>query len=278
METQKTQHQSAAKVPEKALSTVKSDKNEMAANPEMTLEQIMAGEMEQTGFENTSSTDFVMPLLKILQKLSPELNASKPAYIKEAKVGQFLDTSTGELMDSVEFIPCLYKPQMVEWKAKRGGFVASHEPGVEQGLARNEKNQFVRPGGPEANILMDTRYFYGLRKSKTGELVPNIIALKSADIKTAKSWMSDMLAQKTKNKRGEMVPLPIFIHVCKLTAVFQTKGENDWFAWNVELERHINKDEMAVLSKAQEARTTFQASAANMRPVEEETVVENSQL
>lgn len=235
-----------------------------APQGELTLSQILGGEMIETGFENTSSTDFVMPLLKVLQKLSPELNPQKAQFIKEAKVGQFLDTSTGELLDSVEVIPCLYKPQMVEWKPNRGGFVASHEPGAESGLPRNEKNQFVKPNG---NLLIDTRYYYCLRITKTGELIPNILALSSSNIKMSKDWLTKMLSQKVKSsKTGDMVPLPIFINVCKITTQYETKGEHDWFKWIVSLDRHINEKEAGMLKKAQEARTTFQVSAANMRP------------
>ena len=250
-------------------------KAELAKAPqgELTLSQILGGETAETGFENTSSTDFVMPLLKVLQKLSPELNPQKAQYIKDAKVGQFLDTSTGELMDSVEVIPCLYKPQIVEWKAGRAGFVGSHEPGAELGLPRNEKNQWVKANG---NILIDTRYYYCLRITKTGELVQNILALSSSNIKVSKDWLTKMLSQKVKStKTGQMVPLPIFINVCKITTQYETKGEHDWFKWVVSLDRHINEKEAGMLRKAQEARTTFQTSAANMRPPMEDEAPAN---
>lgn len=230
--------------------------------PEAALALALAGGME-TGFEETDSTDFVMPLLVLLQKGSPMVDPAKPQYNDKARPGQFVDSSTGELLNEVRVIPCLYKAQMVEWKPDRQGFVASHDPGIETGLPRNEKGQYIMPSG---NVLVDTRYFYCLRLKEDGTVIPVIISLSSTQIKKAKAWMTDMLSQVTKNKAGHSVPYPIYLWICKITSAVETKGPNTWFGWKIVRERMINEKEASMLVAAQSARTTFQASASRMKP------------
>ena len=237
----------------------------LAAAPptaEAALALAMSGGME-TGFEETDSTDFVMPLLVLLQKGSPQVDPAKPQYNEKARPGQFMDMTTGEILTEVKVIPCLYKSQMVEWKPDRQGFVASHDPGLEAGLPRNEKGQWIMPSG---NVLVDTRYFYCLRMLDDGSVTPVIISLSSTQIKKAKAWMSDMLAQTTVNKAKQRVPYPIYLWICKITSAVETKGQNTWFGWKIVRERMINEKEAAILVKAQEARTTFQVSASRMKP------------
>jgi len=219
------------------------------------------GSME-TGFEDMRSDEFLMPLLVILQKLSPQLDPDKAKYIPGAKVGQFLDVSTGELFDEVHVIPCLTRQQMVEWKPNRGGFVASHDPGIEYGLPRNEKGQFIRPSG---NILMDTRYWYLLRLTQDGKVVPNIFPMTSTSIAVSKEWASRLSGRKVDGPKGRFTP-PMWLNVCKITSVTQTKGEHTWKQPKVELERLLTDKEAAIFQQAQDARTTFQQTASKMRP------------
>jgi len=58
------------------------------------------------GFEDTTTEDFAMPFLGILQDLSP---AVKDGIVEGAKIGMFINTATNELYDGekgIRAIPC----------------------------------------------------------------------------------------------------------------------------------------------------------------------------
>ena len=236
---------------------------------ESALAAIYQGQVAESGFEEMASSDFVMPILKILNDLSPEVKATSAKYMPLAKVGQLLETSTGELMDSVEVIPCLYKAQMVEWKANRGGFVALHDADFGGRLPVNEKGQKIMPNG---NVLIDTRYYYCLR-IRGEELIPNIISLFSTAIKKAKELNTKLETQRiVPPTGGKPFRPPMFLNVLKISTVQETKGQNTWFGWKFDLARLIGPKEAALLQKAQDARTIFQESAGKMKPVEDDSV------
>ena len=71
---------------------------------------------EADGFEESDSDSYAIPRLKLLQKLSPEVDEDNGEYIEGAKHGQFFNTATGELFpDGVKVIPCHYRRSFIEW-------------------------------------------------------------------------------------------------------------------------------------------------------------------
>jgi hypothetical protein len=246
------------------------DKTALAAaapTPEQAYLAIMNGQAQETGFEESTAADFVMPMLKILNDLSPEMKATNAKYRPGAKLGQFMDTSSGEIFDGPFFmIPCLYQSKMVEWKANRGGFVATHESDFGGGLPVNDKGKKIMPNG---NEVIDTRYYYCLRV-KGEELVPNIISLSSTAIKISKELYSKLDSQRVtrKDQTGTFKP-PMWANVVKVSSVLTHKDTNDWFAWKFDLDHLISEKEAAMLMKAQQARTVFQESSSRMKPVQE---------
>ena len=84
---------------------------------------------DASGFGNLDlSRDTAIPYINILQSNSPQINPSKAEYVEVAKVGQFYNTVTQEVSDSLNVIPVLYQLRYVEWTPREqgGGFVASH--------------------------------------------------------------------------------------------------------------------------------------------------------
>jgi hypothetical protein len=234
----------------------------LPANAEAALALALQGGMDN-GFEGTDSTDFLMPMLILLQTNSPQVNPAHAKYIPEAKPGMFLDVTTKEVIPVVSVIPCYLNKQMVEWKPERKGYAGTHEMGFEVGLPRDEKN---RPMLPSGNLLVETHYFYCLRLKDDGTFTNVIIALTSTEIPTAKDWKTTMLSKTVPDGPNKGKPYPIYLWVCKITSIPKTKGANNWFGWKVGLDRMINQKEASMLMKAQEARTVFQNSAARMKP------------
>ena len=70
-----------------------------------------------TGLEDTSSDDFAIPFLQLLQALSPQLNKNDGKYVKGAEQGNIFNTVTGEATDGDEgliVVPCYYNKKYLE--------------------------------------------------------------------------------------------------------------------------------------------------------------------
>lgn len=212
------------------------------------------------GFEDTSKDDYAIPFVKLLQKMSPEVDDSDGAYIEGAKPGMFLNTATGELTPDVEAIPCFYRRAMVEWRHRDdgGGFVGQHEPGYEAGFTRDESGRYVTPDG---TYLADTRYFFCL-SPETGE--PFVLSFASTQIKKARAWMTRMQSLKATGKDGRRFTLPMFANVWKLVSTDEENGKGKFKGYKIELVGPITDPDIA--RSAKDARDMFRDTAANVRP------------
>ena len=85
---------------------------------------------DASGFGNLDlSRDIAIPYINILQTTSPQLNPAKAEYVEGAKVGQFYNTVSQQVSESLNVIPVLYQLRYVEWKPREsgGGFVEAHD-------------------------------------------------------------------------------------------------------------------------------------------------------
>lgn len=215
-------------------------------------------EGEETGFEETSAADYAIPFLNLLQKGSPQCDKDESAYIKGAEAGMFLDTGTGELLESVRIVPCHYTRKFVEWKPREegGGLVAQYEPGEEPQLPMNEKGQPQRENG---NILVDTRYFFCIRLNGENEPSPVVVSMSSTQTKKAKTWMSRMQAIKATGENGMRFTPPMHSHVWVLSSVTESNDKGSWKGFKIELEGPITAKDL--FQKAKDNREMFKAAA-----------------
>lgn len=180
------------------------------------------------GFEEADSDSFSVPFIKLLQKLSPQVDEDHDDYIEGAKSGMYYNTVTGELFpDGVTVIPCHYTRVFIEWvtREKGGGIVnvfnAADGAELMQSTERDEKNRDILPNG---NELQDTRVHYVLAKSNNGDYEPAIISLARTQTKGSKDWMSKMKQWKLPNGKGAAM----FAQVWKLGSKKKVKDENTW--------------------------------------------------
>ena len=217
-----------------------------------------------TGFEQTTSDDYSVPFLKLLQKMSPEVDPDDGAFLKEAKAGMFFDSTTGELLESVDFIPCYYRRTIVEWRTREegGGFVAQHEPGHEQQFGRDDSGRWVTPNG---TYLSDTRYFFGLRVKSGNDLIPSIISFTSTQIKKSRTWLTRMQVLKYAKNDGSMATLPIYAHIWKISSVPEENEKGSWRGYKIDLVGPIENP--IIVKQAKDAHGMFQKTSARVRPV-----------
>lgn len=151
------------------------------------------------GFENTSSADYAIPFLAIMQSNSPEIDGSVPGReLEGAKIGMLMDTVSRELFDGdkgVIFVPCDTQHVFVEWKPRKegGGFVGVRQLNdeiVSKAVAAAEK--FGKNKTDEGNELNETFYLYGLileDENATEPMGMAVVAFTSTKIKKYKQVM-----------------------------------------------------------------------------------------
>ena len=84
----------------------------------------MFAEDAGSGVDGLGSEDLAIPFLKILQKMSPELDD-----IAKAKAGDLFNTVTKEVVkgsDGIRVVNCAYTLQYIEWEPRGSGTGAPH--------------------------------------------------------------------------------------------------------------------------------------------------------
>src|SRR4051812_43302379 len=75
-----------------------------------------------------------IPFLRILQSNSPELDPEEAKYIEDAKLGQIVNTVSGETFKAVELIPVFHYATFVEWKQRDAGGGYVQDLGFDGGM------------------------------------------------------------------------------------------------------------------------------------------------
>lgn len=89
----------------------------------------MMGELSpNTGLEHLREDDIIIPRIKLLQDLSPELQADDPAYIEGAKSGMLAIPQYSILSNTLTLVFGQYRKTWVEWAPReaQAGVVAVH--------------------------------------------------------------------------------------------------------------------------------------------------------
>lgn len=181
------------------------------------------------GFENADSDSFSVPFIKVLQKMSPQVDEDHDEYIEGAKAGMLFNSVTKKLYpDGLNVIPCHYVRTFLEWvpRSAGGGLVNVFEADAGLKLMAStvrdeETNRDMLPNG---NELQDTRVHYMLVEDDEGGFEPAIISLSRTQIKSSKDWMSQMKQWKLPNGNGAAM----FAQVWKLGTKKRAKDENTW--------------------------------------------------
>lgn len=81
-------------------------------------------------FDDVRPEERTTPTLVMLQSNSPQLSPDEPAYAEDARVGQILDISTGEIFNEVEVIVCGRTRNYIKWRPRSlgGGILGRLHP------------------------------------------------------------------------------------------------------------------------------------------------------
>lgn len=188
------------------------------------------------GLELADAECYAIPFLKILQSLSPEIDADDSAHIEGAKVGMFLNASTGELYESdagLQLVPAHFQRRFNKWRPRNsgGGFMGAFTPEEFAALdvTQNEKGQFVLADG---NYFMDTREHFCIMVLPDGSFEPVLVAFTSTQIKKSRNWTS-VMSKKKVSVKGNMVAAPTFAFSYPISTRREENDQGKWYGWNI---------------------------------------------
>jgi hypothetical protein len=221
------------------------------------------------GVNDLGSEDLAIPFIKVLQKMSDELDD-----LEDAKAGDIYNTVTKEVIkgkDGVRLINCAYNLQYIEWEPRGTGTGAPHAiygagdeiPATERG---DDNKDYV--AGGSGRYLERTAQHYVLVVDEDGMTQQALLPMKSTQFKKSKQWNSAMRSLKMKDSNGGLFTPPRFSHIWKLETVSEENKNGSWHGWQ------ISKDEVvkdpSVYAEAKLFAESIQAGQVNVKHVREE--------
>lgn len=228
-----------------------------------------------SGFEDMSQDDMVMPFLRCLQKTSPQCDEDESNYIEGAKPGQFYNTATQEVLDGpLTLVPCIYQRQFLEWKPRDegGGLVGLRDEAYcMEHCDRDEGGRYITE---EGNHVMDTRNHFCLLIDEEGNFNSVVISLTSTQIKKSKQW--NTIARQIKLEKGDgsgVFTPPLCSHQYSMSSVAESNDKGSWKGVKFELEGMVQDEmvyaaarELASIVKAGEAKVDYSQSVESAAP------------
>lgn len=146
---------------------------------------------------STDREDNQVPLIYVLQALSPQCNKRNNAYVEGAEPGSiWLRNSPDPIVPGdggLLFQPCAFQKDWVEWvpRDNGGGFVGRHDtlPADAKEVADPKNPNKVRYVLPSGNEVIETRYHVGFVIREGHTPMPYVIPLSSSGHTVSRQWM-----------------------------------------------------------------------------------------
>jgi len=217
---------------------------------------------------STAQEDNLIPLLYVLQGLSPQVNKRNDAYIEGAEPGDIWVRNAPKPIvkseEGIPFQPCTFSKNWVEWVPRdAGGGRRGIFPHDAVTVAKDGKSATLKtPDGvidlkvefkdgntnvphfklPNGNDLIETRYHAGFAEVD-GKALPYVISFKSTGHTVSKEWMGKILQRNSIDGKN---PDPSWLYWYKLTTKMRKNKEGEWFVIQVaDLDRVATAEEYA---------------------------------
>lgn len=175
-----------------------------------------------TGFEETSSDSYKMPLMKVLSKSSGEVDPDSEKFDPNAKAGQFYNVATGEAFDELNVIPLKISHQLFVWGANMGNGLKGIYP-----LSEKSNIVVTHQGYDdldiEGNKVKEVLTFYFMDAEDKSSVFA--LSLSSTSFKYGQSFATRLRNLK---KDGKSVGVT-YAGVWNIKTVKSTKGSNSWY-------------------------------------------------
>lgn len=197
---------------------------------------------------SSSAADNIVPLIYVLQPLSPAVNRRNPAYVEGAEPGAFwLRGAARPIVPGEPGIlvqPCYFEKNWTEWRPREsgGGLVSVYEAGDDdrkppfpEAVNAADPNNPTRPKWRHnGNDLVLTRR-HMVRVFTPDGILPYVINFTSTGHITSRSWISLINTQ-----LHHKAPAGIF----RLTTKERSNPMGTWFGVEVKLERGATLQEL----------------------------------
>ena len=240
------------------------DKNEVAI-----MDENMFAADAGVGVSDLSSEDLAIPFLKVLQKMSDELDD-----LDDAKAGDIYNTVTKNVVkgkDGVTVINCAYSLQYIEWEPRGTGTGAPHHiyssaddiPQTERG---DDNKDYVVGGS--GRYLERTAQHYVLIIDEDGMTQQALLPMKSTQFKKSKQWNSAMRSLKMKDSKGGLFTPPRFSHIWKLETVPEENKNGSWHGWQISKDSVVS--DPSIYAEAKLFAESILAGQVSVKHVREE--------
>jgi len=212
-----------------------------------------------------------MPLLNIIQQMSPQLIDGDDKYIDGSKAGDVFFSPTGEIVEKpIKFVPIALRTVYVEWKPKTegGGIVNMHPISIkgraDLGYKQGVKTQYDEWLGD--NELKKTTYVMG-HAEINGERTDVMLALAVTGQKVSRKLQDEIRKFRYDGDLADTPP-PVFAREFDLTTIRETNSnDQSYFNWKFENPRVLDFTEDEALletcgEKFEEAQTLLPSPQA----------------
>lgn len=220
------------------------------------------------GFENVTGSDFVLPLIKVVQRTSNKIFDQNP----DATPGQIFNSVNGELYDGSEGLLvslCFFEVMYVEMIPldQGGGLVDFHKTLANLDV-KMESGKWITKH--DTYIIQSNYHFVRVWEP---EQFDGIVILSSTQLKQSRLWMS--MAKSLRMPNLPTQPLPLYHGMYRLTTRDEVKKTFKYKGWNVKFDRHPTQVELV---EAKNLYETIKASKLNeRRPFATEEIKEDLQ-
>lgn len=205
-------------------------KNEVAVaaevKPPVNLDELASdiGQYEGAGV-STKAEDNLIPIVTLLQDLSPQVKDRNPEYVEGAKPGMFFIKSLGLLFEDFQFQPCHFVSKWNEWvpRDSGGGLVDSFDERPKDAQeVTNDKGKKVWKSA-RGNDLIETRYHAGFLMTDD-QRIPAVMPFASTGHTVSRSWMVMMNNAIIQGKKA-----PSWFKNYHIKARLKAKNNQEWF-------------------------------------------------
>lgn len=178
--------------------------------------------------------DNLVPMLAVLQPLSPQVDRRNLKHVEGAEAGAiWLKNSPVEIVpgeEGLDFQPCWFDVAWVEWVPRKagGGFVARHKvrpPEAELREVQGDSGPQMKWVMPNGNEVIETRYHVGRARLPGGVVMPFMIPFTSTGHTVSRDWHTKMNTRKLRS--GNVAPS--FSTWYRLTTKQRQKNNYTWF-------------------------------------------------
>lgn len=195
----------------------------------------------EAGSHGFKREDLTLPFIRVLQKLSPQLDKSESEYIENAEEGDFINTATKEVYNGgngLHFVPVVYTINYTEWTPREqgGGLIADH--GTDKGCLIGTKREKGKEMTPRGTIIVTSGLYFGfLVNLVTGDVEQAIVPMASTQLKKSRSLNSVIQnfrhAVATKDGPRRINPR-MWFHLLKITTIPESNDQGKWMGLKVE--------------------------------------------